>query len=339
MPQDVKVWEIIKGDLLKEIHKSKLDLEERLENWLERDISIVSNDLLVIGRQIETDFGGVIDLLCVDYNGDIVIVELKRDKTPREITAQALDYASWVKDLSNEKITEIANIYLGKKGPFEDAFKRKFGAEILEILNEHHKMLIVASEIDSSSERIIKYLSDSYGVGINALTFQYFRDDDGREFLTRVFLIEPTEVEYKTQIKSTSKRKPPLSYEELQEIADKNGSGDIYSRIVEGLTKLFDQTGTTRSTIAFIGIMGESRNTIFSLIPGESDSNKGVRFQVYIDRFSEYFGINKEDTIKNLPSELTEYEPWRGAPPTFVGYFKNMNEVDSFLTKLTEVRK
>lgn len=339
MPQNVKVWEIIEGDMLKEIHKSKLELEERLEKWLEKDISIVSNDLLVIGRQIETDFGGVIDLLCVDYNGDIVIVELKRDKTPREIVAQTLDYASWVKDLSNEKITEIANRYLGEKGPFEDAFKRKFGAEIPEILNEHHKMLIVASEIDSSSERIIKYLSDSYGAGINALTFQYFKDDDRREFLARVFLIEPTEVEYKAQIKSTSKRKPPLSYEELQEIADKNGVGDIYRRIVEELTKLFDQNGTTRSTIAFIGIMGESRNTIFSLIPGESDSNKGLRFQVYIDRFSEYFGINKEDTLKNIPSELTEYEPWRGAPPTFVGYFKNINEVDSFLTKLTEVRK
>lgn len=339
MPQDVKVWEIVDGDTLKEIHKSKLDLEERLESWLVKDISIVSNDLLVIGRQIETDFGGVIDLLCVDYNGDIVIVELKRDKTPREITAQTLDYASWAKDLSNEKITEIANRYLGEKGSFEDAFKRKFGAEIPEILNEHHKMLIVASEIDSSSERIIKYLSDSYGVGINAITFQYLRGDDGREFLARVFLIEPTDVEYKMQIKSTSKRKPPLSYEELQEIADKNGVGDIYRRVVEGLTEFFDQTATTRSTVAFIGIMGERRNTIFSLIPGESDSSNGMRFRAYIDRFSEYFGFNKEDALGILPSESTEYEPWKGAPPTFVGYFRNVNEVDSFIAKLAKVRK
>lgn len=339
MPQDIKVWEIIDGETLKEIHKSKLDLEERLESWLEKDTSIVSNDLLVIGRQIETDFGGVIDLLCVDYNGDIMIVELKRDKTPREITAQTLDYASWVKDLSNEKITEIANRYLGEKGPLEDAFKQKFGAEIPEILNEHHKILIVASEIDSGSERIIKYLSDSYGVGINALTFQYFRNEDEREFLARVFLIEPTEVEYRTQIKSTSKRKPPLSYEELQEIADKNGVGDIYSRIAEGMTDFFDQTGATRSTRAFIGIMGERRNTIFSLIPGESDSSKGVRFQVYIDRFSEYFGISKQDALGIFPSELAEYEPWRGAPPTLVGFFKDMDEVDSFLRKLADLKK
>ena len=173
MPQDVKVWEIIDRDTLKEIHKSKLDLEERLESWLEKDISIVSNDLLVIGRQVETDFGGIIDLLCVDYNGDIVIVELKRDKTPREVTAQTVDYASWVKDLSNEKITEIANRYLRENGPFEEAFKTKFGTEIPEILNDHHKMLVVASEIDSSSERIIKYLSDSYGVVCYLVIFSF----------------------------------------------------------------------------------------------------------------------------------------------------------------------
>jgi hypothetical protein len=86
MPEAVRIWEILDGDSLKEIKSARLDLEERVENWLERDISIISNDLLVIGRQIETDFGGVIDLLCLDYSGDVVILELKRDKTPREIT-------------------------------------------------------------------------------------------------------------------------------------------------------------------------------------------------------------------------------------------------------------
>ena len=52
----------------------------------------------MIGREVETDFGGSIDILCIDAEGDLVIVELKRDRTPREVTAQALDYASWVTD-------------------------------------------------------------------------------------------------------------------------------------------------------------------------------------------------------------------------------------------------
>ena len=74
--------------------------------------SVLDPNLLVIGREVETDFGGFIDILCIDAAGDLVIVELKRDKTPREVTAQALDYASWVANLSNERVTSIANDHL-----------------------------------------------------------------------------------------------------------------------------------------------------------------------------------------------------------------------------------
>jgi hypothetical protein len=341
MTQDVKVWEINERGSLKEISKSKLDLEKRLEEWLEKDISMISNDLLVIGRQVETEFGGTIDLLCIEYNGDVLVVELKRDKTPREITAQVLDYASWIKDLSNEKITEIANKYLGDKGPIEEAFKGKFGMEIPEILNEHHKMLVVASKIDSSSERIIKYLSDSYGVGINAITFQYFKNEEGKEFFARVFLIDPEEAEYRTQRKSDSKRKPRLTCEELQEIAEKNGVGEKYKRIVGELLKYFDQSVTTRSSIAFIGILGEkkSANRIFSILPKESDSEKGVRFVVYIDRFADYFHIEKEDARDILPSyeEKAEYEEWAGEFGG--GFFRDEKQIEKFSADLNEFKQ
>ena len=131
MPQDVKIWDITGENTLTELHTSKLEQEEILERWLERDISILSDDLLVIGRQVTTDFGGAMDLLCLDSSGDLVIVELKRDKTPRDITAQVLDYASWVQDLSNEAITDIADDYLGEKGPLEKAYRDRFGDPLI----------------------------------------------------------------------------------------------------------------------------------------------------------------------------------------------------------------
>jgi len=340
MPQDIKIWEITDKSKLEEIHKTKLDLEERLENWIEKDITIISNDLLIIGRQISTDFGGVIDLLCLDYNGDIVIVELKRDKTPREITAQVLDYASWVDDLSNEKISEIADKYLKEKGPLDKAFKEKFGTEIPEILNEHHKMLIVASEIDSSSERIVEYLSNTYGVGINAATFQYFKDK-GTEFLARVFLIEPSEADHRIQTKTASKRKPPLTYEELEEIATKNGVGDFYQKVLKGLSSHFDQSATTLSNIAFIGVIGEnkSRNVIFNILPRESNTKKGLRYKVYIERFIEYFGIDKK-IFENIFPDYEQYlikDQWAGG--SACGYFKDEEQFNEFLTKLSEIKK
>ena len=102
-----------------------------------------------------------------------MIVELKRDRTPREVTAQALDYASWVAGLSNDEVTEIANQNLG--GDLEEEFRKKFEAELPETLNADHKILVVGSVIDSSTERIMRYLSDAHGVNINAATFHHFR--------------------------------------------------------------------------------------------------------------------------------------------------------------------
>ena len=104
--QQVHLWEITSDKRLQEIPSDQINLEEQLEDWLASDISLLDPGLLVIGKQVLTEFGGKIDLLCMDSAGDTVVVELKRGRTPREVTAQALDYASWVRDLSREKIEE-----------------------------------------------------------------------------------------------------------------------------------------------------------------------------------------------------------------------------------------
>lgn len=333
MPQKIRLWEVQDKDVLKEIGQSMLNMESRIECWLEQDISIVANDFLVIGRQVVTDFGGAIDLLCLDCNGNLVVIELKRDRTPREVTAQILDYASWVKELSNDRITELANRYLGEHGPLEDAFRKRFQAELPETLNERHKMLIVASEYDTSSERIINYLSETYGVAINAVTFQYFRDSRGRELLARVFLIEPEQAEYQER-KSSSKRKPPLTFEELQAIAERNGVAELYRCLFAGLSSHFNQKGTTRTTATFTGLIEGSRNTILSLAPGASSLQKGVCCYVYVERFCQYFKLEREQVVKLLPANSREGEAWRGGPSMYYSFFKDTDEVNKFLAGL-----
>ena len=108
---EVRLWKI-SNNILSEIEKSKLDFEERLENWIESDVSIIAPNLLVVGRQVETDYGGIIDLLCIDENGNIVIIELKRDKTPRDITAQVIDYSSWLDSFELVLINIFLNQFL-----------------------------------------------------------------------------------------------------------------------------------------------------------------------------------------------------------------------------------
>ncbi len=301
MPEEVRLWQIENDKKLHECTRSPLDLESRLEDWIEHDVSILASNLIVIGRQVETSFGGFIDLLCIDDAGDLVIVELKRDKTPREVTAQILDYASWVKDLSREHIIRIADGYLGRQGAFEEEFRHRFG-DLPSSLNEDHRMLIVASVIDSRSERIIRYLSDGYGVNINAATFQYFQSPDRKDLLARVFLIEPSQVEERSLTKGTSKKRRKLTEEELEEIVEQNGIGEIYWPLVAGLEQHFRKE-KSENTIMFNGTIDGSRSTFVTLFPKESNPKDGLRFQIYSSRLANFFGLSEEQILNLLPEK------------------------------------
>src|SRR3546814_1074288 len=47
------------------------------------------------------------DLLAVDSEGGLHILELKRDKTPREVVAQVIDYGAWVKELDYQGVVAV----------------------------------------------------------------------------------------------------------------------------------------------------------------------------------------------------------------------------------------
>lgn len=328
MPDEVRLWEVT-GDKLLEIEKAKLDLEKRIEEWLKRDISILSSDLLVIGTQVPTDYGKFIDLLCMDGSGSLVVVELKRDKTPREVTAQALDYASWVKDLSAERIEGIASGYLGK--PLEAAFKARFGDELPEVVNEDHAMVVVGSEIDDSTERIIRYLSDTYGVAINAARFQFFRTQDGRELLARTFTVDPAEVEQRAAQKSTSKR-TAVSAEQMEGLAEQAGVGELYRTFVQLMSPFF-RVSARKTACAFHAKLPDGLvKVVFGLVPEKSSSERGLRYQVYSKRLAQYASLSEQLIVERLPPHPEPYEYYANAPADltgWAGYFKHKSEMEA----------
>lgn len=205
MPIEVGVWRL--GDKPEKITISSIEKELKLENAVFADLTILSPNLLLIGRQVPTAYGKFIDILAMDRDGNLSLYELKRGRTPREVVAQLLDYGSWVTRLSRE---EIAEIYSQKNDgeALETGFADVFGGPLPDEVNQQHQLFVVASELDPSTERIISYLSDSYGVPINALFFQYFRDN-GNEYLARTWLIDPEEAEVKSSKSASRKKSEP----------------------------------------------------------------------------------------------------------------------------------
>lgn len=194
----------ISDDQLVESRRKALELESKIEGWVARDLSLVGLDGLVIGRQTLTDHGKRIDILAMDEDGNLVIIELKRDKSPRDIVGQALDYASWVCRLSTNAVHELAQGYLQRN--LAEAYRETFAKSIPDVLNATHQMIIVASEIDDATQRIIEYLSEQHGVGINASFFNVF-EAEGQEWLTTDHLLDQEEV----KDRSTKKARPPWS--------------------------------------------------------------------------------------------------------------------------------
>lgn len=203
MPVEFAIWRL-EGSAVR-LDPSKMPTEAELEALLASDVSILGLDLLVIGRQVSTAYGKKIDLLAIDGEGNLSIIELKRDKTPRDVVAQALDYGLWVRNLSYEDVANIAHSYLQQR--LEEAFVARFGIAIPDAINQEHKLLIVASELDASTERIVTYLSSGYGVPLNVLFFRYFVDGD-RRYLARTWLIEPSEAEAKAKTVAKSGVEP-----------------------------------------------------------------------------------------------------------------------------------
>lgn len=168
-----------------------LGLEATLEDLIVADPSMVGLDLLVVGRQVATAFGGFVDVVGVDADAQVHVVELKRDRTPRDVVAQTLDYGSWASGLT---IDDVAKLYREhhEGTELEDAFAEKFSQPLPDVFNPDQQLTVVASELDATSDRIVEYLAERFGVPINAVFFRHFQDG-GNEYLTRTWLLTPEE--------------------------------------------------------------------------------------------------------------------------------------------------
>ena len=148
-----------------------MEKEDDLQRWIAENPRLIGLDVLVLGREVETT-SGRIDILALDSDGNVVVIECKRDRTPRDVIAQILDYASWVNNLSGRDLEEIAVSKTNKQ--LSQLFQDKYDTELPETVNESHSLVIVSSEFDASSKRIVEYLAQVHNVAINTVFFTTF---------------------------------------------------------------------------------------------------------------------------------------------------------------------
>lgn len=339
MPVQHAIWKV--GDEPTALTTTRLPSEQQLEDMIVRDPRILSGEWLLIGRQESTTHGGRIDLLAITPDGSLVLIELKRDRTPREIIAQSLDYASWVEKLTPDKIAQIYQRF-SSGGKLDEAFQKHFGTVLdEEVLNQSHQIIIVAAELDPATERIIDYLNER-DIAINAVFFQVFQHGE-EQLLSRAWLIDPGETQVNVTSSSKAKGdKEPWNGEYYVSFGDMNsrswedarqygfisaGGGSWYSQTLKQLTP-GDRVWVNIPKIGYVGVgcVTESMTAINEFTVETPEGEKpALDVLIFADHYrknadnpdnAEYFV--RVDWLDTVPKEEAVNE---------VGLFGNQNTV------------
>ena len=103
---------------IQEVSFESLGITERydIQEWVAKNPSILEYDseLLIIQKEFDgfEDTNRRLDLLALDSNGNLVIIENKRDDTGTDVTWQAINYASFCSTLTKQEIISIYRDYL-----------------------------------------------------------------------------------------------------------------------------------------------------------------------------------------------------------------------------------
>lgn len=214
-----------------------IDHEESvLENWIENNSDEILEDskLLIIGRQVTTNLGSVIDLLGIDREGNTVVVELKRDRTPRDTLAQSLEYASFVEELDTDQLEEILQRYVSDEALNLASYHRSYfelAPDEAVSFNKEQRIVLVGQRITGEVRQTASFLRRK-GMRVTCLEFSYFQANDGNHLLSYDIVVgkEPTKIK---QIKSGGL--PIVSQDSFMESLDNNGK-EVFGQLLKFAT-------------------------------------------------------------------------------------------------------
>lgn len=174
-----------KSEIIDPVSFAELGYQESdIEELLRRNIEMISEDeksMLIVGQQVRNVHYGRSDLTAIDNNGDIVLIEIKRDRRDIEsrkesFEFQAIRYAASYATIEtpDELVTKIYAPYIEKyREEFEnDALtsfelgRRKLN-EFLEDsgagkrFNNKQRIILVASDFDEQTLSAVAWLNSN----------------------------------------------------------------------------------------------------------------------------------------------------------------------------------
>lgn len=206
--------------------------EAVLEDWLESNPDGIVEDgkILIIGRQVATNFGGFIDLVGIDRQGDTVVVELKRNRTPRDTLAQALEYASFAARLDTVQLEGVLRSYLSDESLNLAEHHRAYfelGPDEAVAFNKDQRVVIIGQRVTAEIKQTASFLRFK-GIRVTCVEFTFFQANGGTRLLSQEIVVGK-EAEKPSQPSSGSL--PTVTEGAFLTALDDNGKA-VFSRII-----------------------------------------------------------------------------------------------------------
>lgn len=228
-------------NLLEEItettfYESNLNERQHIEEWLRKNPEIMGEELLIIGHEYD-DFENNerIDLLAIDKEGNLVVIEVKRDNSGISVDFQALKYVSYMSRRTLKEIIEIYSKYIDDNSLQLDPIQ-----EIMEFLNvddesllndminNTQRIIIIGKELDKRVLSVCAWLYEN-GINVKCISIKPYKYNE-EIFIDTNQIIPPEKIEeYYINKKSRTSN---------QEIKSDNKVIKFLSSIVENINSM-----------------------------------------------------------------------------------------------------
>lgn len=156
---------------------------DSIEEILRQNIDMICNDeesLLLVGQQVKNQIQARSDLIAVDQDGNLVLIELKRDKKDIEHRKEALEFQAIRYAASCATIQSTDELIQNLFAPYVEKHREEFGNKelssnevarrILETFletnnvakfNDRQRIILIASEFDDQTLSAVAWLNSN----------------------------------------------------------------------------------------------------------------------------------------------------------------------------------
>jgi hypothetical protein len=230
-----------------------------------------------------------LDLLGLDKEGNVVIIELKRDDSGKNVDLQALKYAAYCSTLTLDRIVSIHKNYRNKcNDDISEGDSRKRILDFItsidfEEINDNPRIILVAKEFRQEVTASVMWLR-KYGLDIKCIKltpYQLFQDKIVIEVNTIIPIPEAEDYIIQTELKEGREGKMTVAKQEyltfFNDLANKLSS-KISRPLKEAVPRGYYQIPTGKSGLHFEWVFhGRPRNSFGVELHAESSNGNSNR--------------------------------------------------------------